>query len=262
MELEVLVSAMNEDGVSLAGKMGLATDAIVVNQCDRYGYEEFPCPKHEGFRVRWFDMKERGVGLSRNTCLMRASKDIVLFSDEDIVLAEGYEALILKAFEENPKADGIMFNVEVDERRRTYWNTRLRRIGALNYGRYPAYACAFRREALHKAGVCYSLLFGGGARYSNGEDSLFLHDCLKKGLRLYAHAGVIGREEYRESTWFSGYHEKFFFDRGVLYAHLYGSAAGLWGLRFVLCKRGAMCQEIPPGKAIKLLFAGIKEGRR
>ena len=41
---------------------------------------------------------------------------------------------------------------------------------------YPTYAVAAKREALHRVNVGFSLLFGGGARYSNGEDSLFLHD--------------------------------------------------------------------------------------
>ena len=36
------------------------------------------------------------------------------------------------------------------------------------------------------AHITFSLLFGGGAKYSNGEDSLFLKDCLKYGLVVYA----------------------------------------------------------------------------
>lgn len=71
-----------------------------------------------------------------------------------------------------------------------------------------------------KSGVRFSTLFGGGAKYSNGEDSLFIKELMDKGIQVYTSPEVIGRETESESTWFSGYHDKFFFDRGVLY-HFY-----------------------------------------
>lgn len=67
----------------------------------------------------------------------------------------------------------ITFNFKVDPSRATYYNEAGRRIRWYNYGRYPTYAVAARLEALRRANVCFSLLYGGGARYSNGEDSLF-----------------------------------------------------------------------------------------
>ena len=231
VELEVLVSAVNEDPAALAEKMNLQTQALNVNQCDQFAYREFSIGER---RIRAFSMAERGVGLSRNTALMRAQGRICLFSDEDIVFAPGYEKTVLEAFDQNPDADVITFNFKVDPSRATYYNTSRGRIRWYNYGRYPTYAVAARREALLRSGVSFSLLFGGGARYSNGEDSLFLHDCLKRGLHLYAHTAQIGEEVYRKSTWFKGYDRKFFLDRGVLYHYLYGIMAGLFSLRFLL----------------------------
>lgn len=259
MKVEVLVAAVNEDVVALADKMNLETEAVIVNQCDRFEYQQL---EHKGRSIRCLSLAERGVGLSRNTALMRAREDIVLFSDEDIVLHSGYEKAILEAFDNNPKADLITFNVKVDPRRKTYYNTGKRRIRFYNYGRYPAYAIAARREALHGAGVSFSLLFGGGARYSNGEDSLFLHDCLKRGLKLYTETVEIGEERYRDSTWFHGYTEKFFKDRGVLYHYLYGSFALLWSLRFLLAKRKVMCREVSFPRAYTWMRQGIREGKK
>ncbi len=201
------------------------------------------------------------MGLSRNTALLHARGDIVLFSDEDIRFYEGYAEQVLSAFEKDPDADLITFNFKVDVRRATYYNKEKRPIRWYNYGRYPTYSVAARLASLRRANVCFSLLFGGGARYSNGEDSLFLHDCLKKGLRLYASTEEIGEEIYRESTWFKGYNEKFFTDRGVLYHHLYGRMAGLFSLRFLLAKRGEMCREISFGDAYRLMRKGIGQGR-
>lgn len=254
MTLQMLVAAVNADCAELAAKMHIAADAIVVNQCDRYEHTEF---EYNGSRIECFNMAERGVGLSRNTSLLRATGDIVLFADEDIVYDEGYVQKILAAFEQNPDADVIAFNVRVDERRRTYYNTQKKRIRFYNYGRYPAYAVAARRECLHKRGITFSLLFGGGAKYSAGEDSLFLHDCLKKGLHLYADTAEIGEEVYRESTWFKGFTDKFFIDRGVLYHYLYGPFALLWTARFLLAKRGTFGSDVSLSKAYKLMKQGI-----
>ncbi len=39
MSLQVLVAAMNENPHELAEKMNLQTDAIIVNQCDRFEFE-------------------------------------------------------------------------------------------------------------------------------------------------------------------------------------------------------------------------------
>lgn len=258
MNLQVLAAAVDQDVKALAEKMNLRTEAVIVNQCDYCGYEEF---EHKGSLIRCFFMSERGVGLNRNTALLHAAGDIVLFSDEDIHLYDGYEKTVLDAFEQNPHADLITFNFKVAQHRSTYYNKENRPIHWYNYGRYPTFSVAARLEALRKANVSFSLLFGGGARYSNGEDSLFLHDCLKKGLRLWACTEEIGEEIYRESTWFKGYNEKFFVDRGVLYHYLYGRAARLFSLRFLYAHRAEMCREIPLKRAYELMKKGIVQGR-
>lgn len=256
MKLQVLVAAVNENVEMLAEKMNLESEAVIVNQCDHFAYQEY---LHRGKLIRCFSMAERGVGLNRNTALMRAEGEICLFSDEDIVFSSGYEKMVLDAFEANSDADLITFNFKVDPSRATYYNQTKRRIRWYNYGRYPTYAVAARLEALRRANVSFSLLFGGGARYSNGEDSLFLHDCLKKGLHLYAETAQIGEEIYRESTWFKGYNAKFFKDRGVLYHDLYGVLAPLFSLRFLL--RLKDLGELSQREAYSLMKQGIREGK-
>ncbi|MDR2888414.1 MAG: glycosyltransferase family 2 protein, partial [Lachnospiraceae bacterium] len=257
MKIEILVAAVHQDVRLLAQKMKIQTDAIIINQCDRFGVDEFEL---DGSRVRAFSFAEKGVGLNRNNALMRSDSDICLFSDEDIVLCSGYKTIIEQEFVNHPGADLIMFNLEVDERRATYHNTSFKRVRWYNYGRYPTYSIAARVDRLRYANVSFSLLFGGGARYSNGEDSLFLHDCLQKGLKLYASPRYIGAETYRASTWFHGYDAKFFIDRGVLYHYLYGRWAALFSWRFLWAHKQEICAEIKPGEAYKLMRQGIREG--
>lgn len=258
MKLQVLVSAVDQDVSTMAERMHLESDAIIVNQTDHFGYSEYT---HNGRRIQCYEFMEKGVGLSRNNALMRAEGDIVLFADEDIVYDKGYEKRVLEAFDRHPEADFLLFNLRVGEARATYYTKEYHRVHIWNAGRYPTYSFAVRRARLHAAHITFSLLFGGGAKYSNGEDSLFLRDCLKAGLRIYAHTACIGREQERESTWFSGYHEKFFHDRGVLYHYLYGKLALPLSLRFLWVHRKTMCRKISVGKAFRMMRAGVREAR-
>lgn len=258
MTFELLVAAVNADIDNLPQKMNVSTDAIIANQCGEN--KEFKLSVN-GSKIHVINSDKRGVGLNRNTALYASKADICLFSDEDLVYEEDYEKKVLTAFEKHPEASLITFNFIVDPRRRTYYNEQPHEIKWNNYGRYPAYALAIRRKDIVDKGIKYSELFGGGAKYSNGEDSLFLHDCLKAGIKMYAETDVLGREEYRESTWFKGFTDKFFFDRGVLYHFLYGKLSYVFGLRFLVKNRKEMLKDTSLLKAYGLLCRGIKEGK-
>ncbi|MBQ8591678.1 MAG: glycosyltransferase family 2 protein [Lachnospiraceae bacterium] len=258
MELQLLVSAVDKKPRELAEQMNISSDAIIVNQGQEFAYDEF---ERKGHTIKAYSFAERGVGLSRNNALLRADRDICLFSDEDIVYSDDYEKLVLDEFRKNPEADMILFNIDVGESRRTYHIDSYGKVKVYNSGRYPTYSFAAKVEKLHKNNITFSLLFGGGAKYSNGEDSLFIREVLKKGLKVYKAPVTLGRETERESTWFSGYHEKFFYDRGVLYHYLYGRLAKLIALRFLLKHKNVMCQEIPWKKAYTIMRKGIKEAK-
>lgn len=255
MRVQVLASVMNQTLESIAGKMRLDSDAVIINQCDRLGFAEM---EYRGHNVRFFSFPERGVGRSRNEAILRADGDICLFSDEDIVYEPGYADAIVNEFEKKPDADMILFNVTINEERRTYHISSRKRVHWYNCGRYGAVSFAVKRESLLASGVTFSLLFGGGARYSNGEDSLFLKEFMGKGYKVYTAPVTIGREESEESTWFSGYNEKFFRDRGVLYRYLYGRLARVMALRYLLAHKKKLCSE----NSMKQAYRWMKDGMR
>ena len=138
MTLQLLVSCVGQDVPALCNKMNIGSDAIIINQKSEYKAEIF---NHNGSLIKALSMDEKGVGLSRTTALQRASADIVLFGDEDIVYAEGYEKTVLDEFEKNPGIDLILFNVRVCEERRTYWTDKAHRVRRWNCGRYAAGSC-------------------------------------------------------------------------------------------------------------------------
>lgn len=257
MSVEVLASVMNSSMEAVTAQMNLDSNAVIINQCGCFSREEM---EFRGHKVRFYSFPDRGIGRSRNEAILRADSDICLFSDEDIVYREGYARDIEAEFARNPRADMILFNIEVEEKRRTYHITERKKVHWYNCGRYGAVSFAVRRSSLLASGVTFSLLFGGGAKYSNGEDSLFLKEFMSKGYRVYTAPVTIGRERAGDSTWFAGYNEKFFHDRGVLYHYLYGRLAFAMALRFLLAHRAKLCGDISMGQAYRYMKEGMKEG--
>lgn len=259
MRVQVLASVMNQSFKDIVNRMCLDSDAVIINQCDRLGSEEM---EYNGHNMRFFSFPDRGIGRSRNEAILRADGDICLFSDEDIVYSPGYASAISDEFERNHDADLILFNVTIAEERRTYHISARKRVHWYNCGRYGAVSFAVRRESLLASGVTFSLLFGGGARYCAGEDSLFLKEFIGKGYKVYTAPVTIGREEASgESTWFSGYNEKYFHDRGVLYRYLYGGWDRLMSLRYLLAHRDKLRGDYGLKQAYRWMWDGMKEAR-
>ncbi len=255
MTIQMLVSGVQLNNATVAQTMGLEADSIIINQTDVNAYEEY---EYSGHKIQCYSFAERGVGLSRNNALLRATADIIVFSDEDIVYEKGYIDKILRAYEQYPDADMLLFNIDVVEDRATYHTDSLTRVRPWKCGRYPTYSFTCRRESIHRNNITFNLLFGGGARYSNGEDSLFIKECLKKGLKVYALPVTLGKEIPRPSTWFNGFTDKFLYDRGVLYRFLYGCMAIPMAFVFLYRKRKGMLKDVPMSRGWKLMNKGIK----
>ncbi|WP_191560019.1 glycosyltransferase family A protein [Metabacillus idriensis] len=258
MKVEVLVSTMDQSDISIVDKMNISGDAVIVNQCDRQFYTE---SKHNGRNVRMYSFNERGVGKSRNNALMRSNADICLMADDDMVYVDNYEEIVLNAFKENPNADMIMFNVPITKSNgqtliKVKKNERIHFYNSLKYGTVNI---VFKREKIVKANVFFSLLFGGGAPYSCGEDSLFITESLKKGIKIYSNTAVIAEIKEGESSWFTGYNEKYFFDKGVLYAAVSKKMAYLLAFQFVYRHRKLYENDhMTPKIAFNHMIRGIK----
>lgn len=259
MKLELLVSALKAEPKNLIAKMNIPSDVVLVNQCDLTDNSEFI---YSGHTVKVFSNTDRGVGLSRNLAIANSTADLILFSDDDIIYNDDCEKLILSEFEAHPEADGIFFNFEVDESRQTYHIDEFGPVKITASGRYPTYSLCIKRECVINNGLSFSPLFGGGAKYSCGEDSLFIVSALKAGVKLFKSPVTLGHEEFRPSTWFNGYTEKFFFDKGVLYHFLYKHLAFGISIRFILKHKSLLCRDVAPMKALRLMAKGIREGRK
>lgn len=216
MKIQVLAAVMNQNDHSLIRKMNIRTDAIIGNQCDRNSVEEF---RVDGNNIKYLNFSERGVGLNRNNSLMRATGDILLFADDDEVLADNYESIITKAYEELPDADAIIFNISrngrTDGSRAISKIARVRFYNSLNY---PTPMLTVLNKSVTRCNITFHRQFGGGTQYSHGEDSLFIAGLIKNKLKVYTYPAVIAAVDQTSSTWFKGYTDKLFYDKGALFA--------------------------------------------
>lgn len=212
---------MYQSDLSLIKKMNIHSDAIIINQGN---HDELKTFIHESrYNIIWDSCSERGIGRSRNRALMKASSDIVLFADDDVVYYNNYSDIVTKEFNQNPKADVILFNIDsLNPNRPEFINKKNTKVHIFNCLRYGACRIAIKRTSLLKANIFFSLLFGGGAKYQAGEDNLFIVSCLKNKLRCYASSKSLGTVAQSESTWFKGYDDKYFFDRGALFQAMFG----------------------------------------
>ena len=132
MRLQLLISAVNQEPEKLISAMHVQSDAILVNQCDHFSYEEIRQADH---LIRVYHLAERGVGLSRNHALQRADGDICLFADEDIEIPrlgdEVIDLILRRASEDfdwsdiSPTIFGAVFESTL--------NPETRRSGGMHY---------------------------------------------------------------------------------------------------------------------------------
>ena len=119
----------------------------------------------------------------------------------------------------------------------------------MNYG---AARIAFKRKSIMYNSICFNEFFGGNVEHMAGEDTLFLHDCLRKGLKIVAVPDVIAKlENKRESTWNKGFTEKMFYDKGVLMA-LTHKKLGLF-LGIILLIKNAKLYELNKLKVLSFI---------
>ena len=246
MKIEVLLSVMNLDKNNL-DKMNIKSKCTVINQCDKNDYESY-----KNFDI--YSYNEIGLSNSRNRGLEKVSGDIILLCDDDVIYNDDYESLIIDEFKKNPKADVIIFNIKSPYRKmkRIERNKRLHLFNRLGYS---SQRIAFRRESIMNKKMVFNQLFGSNALYSSGEDTIFITDAIKNRLKVYLSCKYIGEVNHTKSLWFSGYNEKYFYDKGALYTAISVRFRKLYMLSYLIRHRDEL-KEIKFFKAYKIMKKG------
>ena len=216
---QVLIASLNGNK-DIYIESNLKCHCIIANQTDNVSY-------YSDDNLIMINTNTIGVGKNRNISLLYSNAKYILFGDDDVKYVDDLENIILDNFKKLKKADVLIFNIETKgnssfKRRK---NKKIKRVRWYNYMNYGAARIACKKESISKSNIWFTELFGGGAPYSCGEDVMFLSDCLKKQLKIYTIPICIGTVDQTTSTWFKGYNDKLYEDKGALlksiYPHLY-----------------------------------------
>ena len=245
---------MNQTDGGLIEKMNLQADGIIANQCGRWEHQVFTT---ENGTVSMVSTDTVGVGVNRNLAISLASGDILLFADDDVCYYDGALQGVVEAFEQLPDADVIFFGLDMTRNGEVYEKRRdkIKRLRLWNSLRYGAARMAVRRSAITEKRLCFSTLFGGGCLYCSGEDTIFIADSLRAGLRLYAHELALGTCAKDRSSWFDGFNEKYFYDRGAMLACAFPRLKHLIKWHYIL---KFAKKKLPVKMVIKCINAGIR----
>lgn len=215
MKYQLIVSTMEQKDDSIYNKMNISSDAIIINQSDCFEINE---TQKDGNTLKMYTFKERGIGLSRNSGMMRADADIIQFADDDMIFTDTYKEDVINEFKNHPEADIILFSLQsLNPDRPLIKIDKFSRVSKKEALKYGCARLAARREKLLYNNITFSLLFGGGAKFGSGEDTIFLQDCINAGLKIYKSPVKVADVKQDESSWFNGYTEKYYEDKGALF---------------------------------------------
>ncbi len=234
---EILCVTMHQNDFSKIKEMNIHSNVVFANQADRTAYDE---TEIAGKRARMITTTTRGVGINRNLALTYAEAEICLFADDDVKYVDNMEELVLDEFDRHPDADVIIFHLDTDdENRKQISYKKTRKHGRFERMPWGGIRIALRLSSVKKANIWFTTLYGGGCVFPSGEDSMWLIEAKRKGLNFYVSKETIGTVSFAESTWYTGYDEKFYFAKGAFYATVHPKSISLWMLYFALRTCGA-----------------------
>lgn len=256
MSLQVLISTMHQTNRCLIEKIGLESDAVVVNQCDTNSRQEF---NFNGFNILWINSTQRGLSRSRNLALTNAKADLCLLVDDDEELRSGYCKTIRDSFARHPDISLIGFQVQGIESTFKEYSDSETNVGFVRSMRMASVEIAFRRKDLCDNNVTFNENIGAGTRYKMGEENALLFDCLSKGLKIYYIPIEIGQVHIGESTWFEGFNKDYFHARGAVFTAMSKRWSPFLILQFAIRKYNRYKGEMGFYNALKEMIKGRDE---
>lgn len=259
--MQTLLSVMEQgDPLAYIERLNIRTDAVIVNQCGREGeYTRQTDSSGREVTVRVAERDEKGLSRSRNLAISMASDDICILCDNDIRYEDDASEVIVQAFLRHPDAGIICFFIERPERKSPV-KDREGEMSKKDMMRIFSPEIALRTSKL--GDLRFSEDFGAGAKYSMGEENIFLFEAKRRGIECIYVPEKIANTLPNESSWFGGYDEKFFRDRGAGYEAM---DRGLWHIlcwQFLLRKRSLYRETISAAAAWRAMKEGRAEYRR
>lgn len=246
------MSCIHQSDDTLIRKSRISGDLTVINQCDRDGYDEY---KTVSGIARVYSTTDRGLTKSRNMAIKHSLADICMLCDDDETFADDYAEKIINAYEKLPDANVIIFKMV---NRRPSFEDKIMRLRFHHLFKVSSWQISFRRQSIVDSDVRFDELLGAGTGNGAEEELKFLLDCRRAGLKIYYVPAEIASVAQSESTWFDGFTEQFFVNRGATTRYILGFwLASAYAVYYLISKRGLYRASLSPSTALKAIFRGI-----
>lgn len=173
-------------------------------------------------KLTFLSFNERGLSKSRNRAIENTGAKIALISDEDVKFVNDVEEKVVNAFEKYPDADILTFKIETPEGapyKTSYSQDSFVHTRSSIY-RVSSVEIAMRMDSIRQKSLIFDESFGLGAKYSSGEEVIFLNDAMNKGLKLRYVPETIVFHPLESSG--KVLDKKFFRSKGAIVRRLYG----------------------------------------
>lgn len=207
-----------------------------------------------------FTYQEQGLSKSRNKALKKATADICLIADDDIVFFDNASETILDAFKHNPEADIITFQAQIPtgDLFKNYY-PKHRRHSVLSIMQVSSCEIAFNRSAITTTGLKFDDNFGLGSKFATGEENIFLLDALKKGLNVfYVPLPIVVHTKDSSGGDFAN--AGLIIAKGAMFYRMFGVKAYPIALLFALKKQAL--SKFSLLQFYRLMLVGIKKYRK
>lgn len=213
----ILLSCMHEKDKEIITRSNIKSDCVIINQCDENTKEEISIDENK--ICLWINSTERGLSISRNMAIKNSKADICLIADNDEMFDENIEEKILKAYEEIPHADIIVFNLH---NKLTKLKDKIYKLSRLETLKVASWQITFKKISIIDNNINFDIKLGAGTGNGAGEENKFLLDAYDKGLQIYHCPINIAKMIENELTWFNGYDEEYFYKRGASTRYILG----------------------------------------
>lgn len=231
--LEVLISTQNRTSLDFLSNMFpngnfKAFKILIVNQTtsDKNLISDVE-------NVRVLNSYEKGLSKSRNLALQNASCEIVLVSDDDVIYEQDFYRVILKAFNESPKADLITFKAKNfdGEAYRNYPNANYK-YSLKSIRGVISWEIAFNVKNINELGVSFDERFGLGSQFTTAEEYIFAREVVEKGEQSYfSNQFIVSHPNVNSGMDFGS--DRIIYARSALNYKLHNFLAYFWLLKFV-----------------------------
>lgn len=223
------VGLNHEQMVDLAKANNIHCNAIIRSQCGR---ESTRVTLLDGHELITIEANDEGCSVNRNRLFELSNADYISFFDDDISLPDDFSEKIDRLVSGQP-AEAYFFNVKRELHSSKYDNCRKgAKLSGLRFRSRSANRFMFLRDYLVRCGIKFDESIGPGAALFCGEDTVFLNELRKKGLKPVCTGDFLKLTICDDSsTWFRGYDAKYFFSNGYIYSRINGSLWWLFCLR-------------------------------